>query len=97
MIFTELIHLGFSNMVAIDKVVAVISLNSEPAKRLVKEVKDKGLLIDMTNHRKTKAALIMNSGHIILAAIAPETIASRVIAGRKLTPREQSEGRAQAE
>ena len=94
---TELIHLGFSNMVAIDKVIALISPNSAPAKRLVQEGKNKGMVIDMTNGRRTKAALIMDSGHIILAAITPETIASRVMTYRKLTPREQSEERAQAE
>ncbi len=94
---TELIHLGFSNLVAIDKVIAVVSPNSAPAKRLVQEGKSKGLVIDVTNGRRTKAVLIMDSGHIILAAITPETIASRVIATRKPESREQSEEKDQTE
>ena len=81
--FTELIHLGFSNMAAINKAVAVISPNSAPAKRLIQEGRNRGLIIDVTNGRKTKAILIMDSGHIILAAITPETIASRVMATRR--------------
>jgi len=94
---TELIHLGFSNMVAINKVIAVVSPQSAPVKRLVQEGKSKGLLIDMTNGRRIKAVLIIDSGHIILAAITPETIASRVITTRKPELREQSEEKDQAE
>ncbi len=81
--FTELIHLGFSNMAAVNKAVAVISPNSAPAKRLIQEGRKEGTVIDVTNGRRTKAILIMESGHIILSPITPETIASRVIAGRK--------------
>ena len=88
--FTELIHLGFSNMAAINKTVAVIAPNSAPAKRLIQEGRNRGLAIDVTNGRRTKAILIMDDGHIILAAITPETIASRVLAARKFDPREQS-------
>ncbi len=94
---TELIHLGFSNLAAMNKAIAVVSPNSAPAKRLVQEGKSKGLVIDVTNGRRTKAILIMDSGHIILAAITPETIDSRVRAARKPDPREQSEEKDQAE
>ncbi len=87
--FTELIHLGFSNMAAINKAVAVISPNSAPAKRLIQEAKSKGLIIDVTNGRRTKAILIMENGHVILAAITPETIAGRVSAARRPDLREQ--------
>jgi len=93
----ELIHLGFSNLAAMNKAIAVVSPNSAPAKRLVQEGKSKGLVIDVTNGRRTKAILIMDSGHIILAAITPETIDSRVRAARKPDPREQSEEKDQAE
>lgn len=93
----ELIHLGFSNLAAINKVIAVVSPNSAPAKRLIQEGKSKGLVIDVTNGRRTKAILIMDSSHIILAAITPETIDSRVRAARKPDPREQSEEKDQAE
>ncbi len=77
---TELIHLGFGNIVAINKVIAIVSPNSAPAKRLLQECKSKGLVIDVTNGRRTKAMLIMDSGHMVLAAITPETTASRVSA-----------------
>lgn len=80
---TELIHLGFSNIVAINKVIAIVSPVSAPAKRLLQEAKSKGLVIDVTNGRRTKAMLIMDSGHIVLAAITPETIAGRVLASHK--------------
>ena len=95
--FTELVHLGFSNMVTINKAVAVISPNSAPAKRLIQEGRTKGLAIDVTNGRRTKAVVVMDSGHIILAAIAPETIASRVAVARRPELREHSGEREDAE
>ena len=78
----ELIHLGFGNILAIDKAVAIVSPNSEPIRRLIQEGKSEGLVIDMTKGRRTKAVLVMDSGHIVLAAITPETIASRFAASR---------------
>ena len=94
---TELIHLGFSNMAAIDKVMAIISPNSAPSKRLIHDAKSKGSVIDMTNGRRTKAVLIMDNGHIVLAAITPETIAGRVLSMRKSGPKAQFEEADQAE
>jgi extracellular matrix regulatory protein A len=94
---TELIHLGFSNMAAIDKVMAIISPNSAPSKRLIHDAKSKGNVIDMTNGRRTKAVLIMDNGHIVLAAITPETIAGRVLSMRKSGPKAQFEEADQAE
>ena len=94
---TELIHLGFSNMVAINKAVAVVSPNSTHAKRLVQEGRNRGMVIDVTHGRRTKAVLVMDSGHTILAAITPETIASRVLAGRRSDPKGQLEEREQGE
>jgi len=74
----ELIHIGFGNVLAMNRVIAVASPNSAPTRRIIKEGKGKGLLIDMTNGRKTKAVIFTDSGHIVLAALAPETIASRI-------------------
>ena len=74
---TELVHIGFGNILAINKVIAIASPNSAPTKRIVQEGRNKGLLIDMTNGRRTKAVIFTDSGHIILAALAPETITSR--------------------
>ena len=94
---TELIHLGFGNIVAINKVVAIVSPNSAPAKRLLQEGKSKGLVIDVTNGRRTKAMLIMDSGHMVLPAITPETIASRVSARYKPYLKEMVEEKGQIE
>jgi hypothetical protein len=82
---TELLHIGFGNVLAIDRVVAIVSPGSAPSKRLVQEGKAARTIIDMTNGRKTKAVLVMDSGHIVLAALAPETIARRLVADRAAT------------
>jgi len=74
---TELVHIGFGNVLAMNKVIAISSPNSAPTKRIIQESRNKGLLIDMTNGRRTKAVIFTVSGHIILAALAPETITSR--------------------
>ena len=79
---TELVHVGFGNIVAANKVVALVSPGSAPTKRMTQAAKGKGLLIDLTSGRRNKAVLVMDSGHIVLVAIAPETIAGRVTAGR---------------
>ncbi len=79
---TELIHIGFGNIIAMNRIIAIASPNSAPSKRTIQEGRNKGRLIDMTNGRRTKALVITDSGHIILAALAPETIAGRLQAGR---------------
>ena len=80
--FTELVHIGFGNILAMNKVIAVAAPNSAPTKRIVQEGRNKGLLIDMTNGRRTKAVIFTDSGHIILAALAPETISGRLQVSR---------------
>lgn len=79
----ELVHIGFNNVIAMNRVIGIVSPSSAPTKRAVQEGRNKGLLIDMTNGRRTKAVLIADSGHIILAALAPETIAGRLQATRE--------------
>ena len=79
---TELVHIGFGSILAINRVIAIISPNSAPTKRMVQEAKSGGMVIDMTSGRRTKAVLVLDSGHVVLAAIAPETIAGRVAASR---------------
>jgi len=79
----EPIHIGFGNILAINRVIAIASPNSAPIKRTIQEGKSKGLLIDMTNGRRTKAVIVTDSSHIILAALAPETITGRLYAGRE--------------
>jgi regulator of extracellular matrix RemA (YlzA/DUF370 family) len=77
---TELVHIGFGNILAVNRVIAIVSPSSAPTTRMVQEAKEKGNIIDMTSGRRTKAVLVLDSGHIVLAAIAPETIAGRVSA-----------------
>ncbi len=79
---TELVHIGFGNIIAMSRIIAIASPNSAPSKRTIQEGRNKGLLIDMTNGRRTKALIITDSGHIVLAALAPETIAGRLQTGR---------------
>lgn len=78
----ELVHIGFNNVIAMNRVIAIVSPSSAPTKRTIQEGRNKGLLIDMTNGRRTKAVIVTDSGHIILAALAPETIAGRLQATR---------------
>lgn len=73
----KLINIGFGNMVSAGKVVAVVSPDSAPIKRIVQEAKEKGSLIDATFGRRTKAVLIMDGGSVVLSAILPETVAGR--------------------
>ena len=82
MMSIELVHIGFGNILAMNRVITLSSPNSAPIKRTIQEGRNKGLLIDMTSGRKTKAVIFTDSGHIILAALAPETIAGRFQADR---------------
>lgn len=78
----ELVHIGFGNILATNRVIAIASPNSAPTKRTIQEARNKGLLIDMTNGRRTKAVIFADSGHIVLAALAPETITGRLLLSR---------------
>ena len=73
----KLINIGFGNMVSSDRLLSVVSPDSAPIKRIVQEARERGMLIDATYGRRTRAVLIMDSDHVILSAILPETIASR--------------------
>ncbi len=74
----KLINIGFGNMVAASRLVAIVSPESAPIKRIVQESRDRGVLIDATYGRRTRAVLITDSDHVILSAIQPETIAGRM-------------------
>ncbi len=78
----ELVHVGFGNILAMNRVIAIASPNSAPTKRTIQDGRNKGLLIDMTSGRRTKAVIFTDSGHIVLAALAPETIAARLQVSR---------------
>ena len=74
----QLINIGFGNIVVAERIVGIISPESAPVKRLLQNTKDDKLLIDATYGRKTRSILIMDSGHLIMAAVQPETIAARL-------------------
>ena len=74
----QLINIGFGNIVAAHRIVTIIGPESAPIKRIMQEGKDKGMVIDATYGRRTRAVLIMDSGHVVLSAIQPETIANRL-------------------
>ena len=73
----QLINIGFGNMVSSARVIAIVSPESAPIKRIIQEAKDKGTLIDATYGRRTRAVLIMDSDHVVLSALQPETVAAR--------------------
>lgn len=74
----KFINIGFGNMVSSARLVAAVSPESAPIKRIIQDTREKGMLIDATYGRRTRAVVIMDSGHVILSAIQPETIASRI-------------------
>lgn len=75
----KLLNIGFGNMVSAGRVMAIISPESAPIKRMVQDARDKSLLIDATYGRKTRAVLVMDSSQIVLSAIQPETVAHRIV------------------
>jgi regulator of extracellular matrix RemA (YlzA/DUF370 family) len=74
----KFINIGFGNMVAVDRIVALVSSDSAPIKRLIQDAKDEGRTIDVTCGRRTRAVIITDSEHVILSAIQAETIAGRL-------------------
>ncbi|SEH45663.1 MULTISPECIES: DUF370 domain-containing protein [Ruminococcus] len=74
----KLINIGYGNMVSADRIVTIVSPESAPIKRLVQEARDDGRAVDATYGRKTRAVMIMDSGHIILSSLITETLAARI-------------------
>ncbi len=84
----NLINIGFGNVVSAHRMVAVISPESAPVKRIISEAREKGLLIDATYGRKTKSVIICDSDHIILSAVQTETVVSRLSKDEIVSPEE---------
>ena len=78
----KLINIGFGNMVSAGRLIAIVSPESAPIKRMVQEARERGVLIDATYGRKTRAVLIMDNDHLVLSALQPETVSNR-LAGEK--------------
>lgn len=73
----QLLNIGFGNMVSSSKLVAIVSPESAPIKRIIQDARENGNLIDATYGRRTRAVIVMDSGHVVLSAIQPETVAAR--------------------
>ena len=74
----RLINIGFGNIVSARRIIAIVSPESAPIKRIIQDARERGVLIDATYGRRTRAVVVMDSGHIILSAVQPETVANRL-------------------
>ncbi|HIT73589.1 hypothetical protein B5E58_06625 [Tyzzerella sp. An114] len=72
------INIGYGNLVSANRVIAVVSPDSAPIKRIIQEAREEGRVIDATYGRKTRAVIVMDSGHVVLSTIMPETVGSRL-------------------
>lgn len=79
----SLINVGFGNIASADRIVAIVSPETASAKRMIQDARETGKVVDVSRGRKTRAAVIMDSGHVMLSALQPETIAGRVIGKQK--------------
>ena len=86
----KLLNIGFGNMVSTDRLIAIVSPDSAPIKRMIPEGRDRGVLIDATYGRKTRSVVIMDSDHIVLSAIQPDTVAARLNGKEAVEEEEQS-------
>lgn len=86
----KLVNVGFGNLISAQRLVAVIGPESAPVKRMIQEARGAGTLVDATYGRKTRAVLMMDSGHIVLSALQPETVAAR-IGGKETETGEEEE------
>lgn len=74
----KLVNIGFGNIVSANRIVAIVSPDSAPIKRIITEARDRGVLIDATYGRRTRAVIMTDSDHVILSAVQPETVANRL-------------------
>jgi hypothetical protein len=88
---TKLINIGFGNIVSANRIIAIVSPESAPIKRVISEARDRGTLIDATYGRRTRAVIFADSGHIILSAVQPETVKHRLQSRDSTAEPEQNE------
>ena len=74
----KLINIGFGNMISAGRLIAIVSPDSAPIKRMIQEARERGVLIDASFGRRTRAVLIMDNDHLVLSALQPETVANRI-------------------
>ena len=87
----KLINIGFGSLIAAHRLLAVLAPDSAPIKRVIQEARDRGMLIDASYGRKTKAVILMDTDHVILSAITPETIRSRWSGAETVSEEEEKE------
>ena len=85
----KLVNIGFGNMVSANRLVAIVSPESAPIKRIIQDAKEHGTLIDATYGRRTRAVIVMDSDHVILSAVQPETVANRFTDIQAVLPDEE--------
>jgi len=74
----KLINIGFGNIVSANRIIAIVSPESAPIKRIIQEARERGMLVDATYGRRTRAVIVADSDHVILSAVQPETVANRL-------------------
>ncbi len=74
----QMVNIGFGNIVSAGRIVAMVSPESAPMRRVIAEARDRGMLVDATHGRRTRAVIVADSGHIVLSAVNPETVVSRL-------------------
>lgn len=75
---SKFVHIGYGNIVNAERITAIVNPDAAPVKRMVHTAKEEGMIVDATQGRKTKAVLVMEGGQLVLSALLPETIATRV-------------------
>ncbi len=86
----RLLNIGFGNFVSAERIVGIVGPDSAPVKRIIQEARDRGMLIDATCGRRTRAVIITDSDHVVLSAIQPETVAGRIM-GKEVPVEEDPE------
>jgi len=86
----RLLNIGFGNFVSAERIVGIVGPDSAPVKRIIYEARDRGMLIDATCGRRTRAVIITDSDHVVLSAIQPETVAGRIM-GKEVSPEDEPE------
>ena len=87
----KLINIGFGNMISAGWIITIVSPESAPIKRIIQDARDNGILIDATYGRRTRAVIVMDSGHVILSAIQPETVANRFVQNDEVEEEDEDE------
>ena len=85
----KLVNIGFGNMVSSGRILAIVSPESAPIKRIIQEARDRSMLIDATYGRRTRAVIVTDTDHVVLSAISPETIAGRTSGKQDIADEEE--------